>query len=69
MRTTVLDELSLIHDDDLVKVKDCIELVGYGDEGVVCESGAKEALDMGVARSVETRGLSLVIDDLREGEV
>ena len=67
MRTTVLNELTLVHDDDLVEVEYCIELVGDGDEGVMWESGAKEALDMGVACSIETESSLLAIDHWREG--
>ena len=56
MRAAVLDELALVHDDDLVKIEDGVELVRDSDEGVVWEAGAKKALDMGVACSIETKG-------------
>ena len=68
MRTTVLHELTLVHDDDLVKVKYCVEFVGDGDKGMVWEPGTKEALDMGVACSVKTEEWLLAIDDLIESE-
>ena len=61
MRAAVLDELTLVHDYDLVEVEDGVELVRDGDEGVVGESGAKEALDVGVACSIETKALLLVL--------
>lgn len=66
MRTTVLNELTLVHDDDLVEVEYCIELVGDSDEGVMWESGAEEALDMGVTCSIETKRSLLVIDLWKE---
>lgn len=61
VRAAVLDELTLVHDYDLVEVEDGVELVRDGDEGVVGESGAKEALDVGVACSIETKALLLVL--------
>ena len=66
MRTTVLHELTLVHDDDLVKVKYCVEFVGDGDKGMVWEPGTKEALDMGVTCSIETKRSLLVIDLWKE---
>jgi hypothetical protein len=66
VRTTVLNELTLVHDDDLVEVEYCIELVGDGDEGVMWESGAEEALDMGVTCSIETKRSLLAIDLWKE---
>jgi hypothetical protein len=57
VRAAILDELAFVHDDDLVKVEDCVQLVSDGNESVVWESGAKEALDVGVASSIKTEKL------------
>ena len=56
VRAAVLDELALVHDDNLVEVEYGVEFVRDGNEGVVWEAGAKKALDMGVACSIETKG-------------
>jgi hypothetical protein len=40
--------------------------VGDGDEGVMWESGAEEALDMGVTCSIETKRSLLAIDLWKE---
>jgi len=55
VRAAVLDELALVHDDDLVEVEDGVEFVRDGNECVVWEAGAKKALNMGVACSIETK--------------
>jgi hypothetical protein len=59
VRAAIFDKLALIHDYDFVKVQDGVELVRDSDEGVVWESGAEEALDMGIACSIKTRAVLL----------
>jgi hypothetical protein len=34
VRLPILDKLTLIHDDNLVEIKDSVELVGDGNDGV-----------------------------------
>lgn len=53
IRLAVLDELALLHDDHLVEVKDGVELVGDGDDGVGGEAGAEHFLDVCVGGGVE----------------
>ena len=59
MGAPVFDQLTLVHDDDLVKVKYGIELVRDRDKGMMREGRAKEALDMSIRRRVKARGVLL----------
>lgn len=45
MRLTILYQRTTVHDDDLVEVKDGIELVRDSDYRVRCELLAQESLD------------------------
>lgn len=51
---TVLDETTLVHDDDFVEVEDGFELMCDSDDGVGWEFLAQESLDLGVGLGVET---------------
>lgn len=59
VRSAVFDKLTLVHDDDLIKVKNGFEFVSNGDEGMVGELGAEQALDVSICCCVEA-GVSLV---------
>jgi hypothetical protein len=48
VRLADLNQLALLHDDDLVEVEDGVELVRDGDDGVGCEARAEQALDVGI---------------------
>jgi hypothetical protein len=47
VRLPILHKLTLVHDNDLVEIKDSVELVGDGDDGMRCESGTEQSLDNG----------------------
>jgi hypothetical protein len=47
VRLPILHKLTLIHDNDLVEIKDRVKLVGDGDDGMRCESGTEQSLDNG----------------------
>lgn len=53
MWPSILHKLTLVHDNDLVKVKYGVKLVRHGDESVVRESGAKETLNMSISRCIK----------------
>ena len=54
MRLAVLNKLTLVHDDHLVKVKDGVELVSHSDDGVCGEFRAQQALNMRVRGVIKT---------------
>jgi hypothetical protein len=56
VRLAVFDQRALIHNDDLVEVENCVELVRHSDYGVRRKFLAEEALHGGVGGSVKAGG-------------
>jgi hypothetical protein len=67
MRPPVLDKLTPVHDNDLVKVKYGVKFVRHRNECVVREGGTKEALDMSISCCVKARRIS--VSDWRLGKI
>lgn len=59
MWLTVLNKLTLIHDDDLVEVEYRVKLVRNSYEGVGREFWAQKALDVGVCCCIKTGDVSV----------
>jgi hypothetical protein len=53
MRLTVLDQRTLIHDNDLVEVKDCVEFMRDSDNSVRRKLLTQEALDNGIGGRIK----------------
>ncbi len=48
MRAVILDQRAVVEDGDLVEIDDGLEFVRHGDDGVLGEFLADDALDEGV---------------------
>jgi hypothetical protein len=50
----ILNQLTLVHDNHLVKVQHAIEFMRNSDEGVMRELGANQTLNVSIGRCIET---------------
>jgi hypothetical protein len=58
VRLPILHKLTLIHDNNLVEIKDSVELVGDSDDGMRCESGTEQSLDNGFRIIIKARQIN-----------